>query len=101
VKRGGGVSWASLDAIGDVAALDADGEQVFAFDEAFVRLSAHEPRAADVVRLRFFAGLSLPEVARALEISERTVSNRWTYARAWLARAMREEAERGDQRQAH
>ncbi len=92
VKRGGGVQRIPLEAIGDVADLgtiDRDGgESIFAFDEAFERLEAHEPVVADVVRLRFYAGLSVPETALALSISERTVNNYWAYARAWLAREM-------------
>lgn len=90
LKRGGGAARLSLESIGDVADLarvDEDHAQsVVAFDDAFRRLEAHERRAADVVRLRFYAGLSIPEVAAALGISERTVNNCWAYARAWLAR---------------
>ncbi len=90
LKRGGKAGKVPLDVIGDVADLatinehHADG--VVAFDDAFRRLEVHEPSAAEVVRLRFFAGLSIPEVSAALGISERTVNNRWAYARAWLAR---------------
>lgn len=92
VKRGGGVRPLPLEAIGDVADLDAldeaGGEGILAFEQVFRRLEEHEPRVAEVVRLRFFAGLSVPETARALGISERTVNNRWAYSRAWLAREM-------------
>lgn len=92
VKRGGGVQRIPLEAIGDVADLDTidrdGGESIFAFDSAFERLVEHEPLVADVVRLRFYAGLSVPETATALSISERTVNNYWAYARAWLAREM-------------
>lgn len=97
VKRGGGVQRLPLDAIGDVADLDAldeaHGEGILAFDEVLRRLEEHEPRVAEVVRLRFFAGLSVPETARALGISERTVNNRWAYSRAWLARELNTDAE--------
>jgi RNA polymerase sigma factor (TIGR02999 family) len=97
VKRGGGALRLSLEAIGDVADLDAldeaHGEGILAFDEVFRRLEEKEPRVAEVVRLRFFAGLSVPETARALGISERTVNNRWAYSRAWLARAIGETQE--------
>lgn len=87
IKRGGDRVKLSLDAIGDVADLDAtDSEAVFAFDEAFRRLEEHDLGVADVVRLRFFAGLSVPQTAKALGIADRTVNNRWAYARAWLAR---------------
>jgi len=92
VKRGGNFARIPLDAIGDVADLDAvdqdQAESILAFDEVFRRLEEHEPEVADVVRMRFFAGLSVPETAVSLEISERTVNNRWSYARAWLAREL-------------
>lgn len=100
VKRGGRVPRISLDAIGDVASLDTpgdDGEAFFAFDSAFDRLQAHDEAIADVVRLRFFAGLGVAQAAVALSVSERTVNYRWAYARAWLAREIRalEDAARG------
>lgn len=92
IKRGGGVGRLPLDAIGDVVDLAAAGddraEHVLAFDEAFGRLVDHEPRVADVVRLRFFAGLTVEQAAEALGISERTVNNDWGYARAWMAREL-------------
>ena len=92
IKRGGGAAKIPLDAIGDVADLDTvdqgHAETIFAFDEAFRRLEAQEPRIADVVRLRFFAGLNVPETATALGISERTVNNYWAFARAWMAREL-------------
>ncbi len=97
IKRGGEVVRVPLEAIGDVADLDSidrdQGETVLAFDDAIRRLEEHEPHVADVVRLRFFAGLSVPETAAALEISDRTVNNRWAYARAWLAREFQREGE--------
>ncbi len=90
IKRGGGAPRVPLESIGDVADLDQvdldRAETIFAFDEAFRRLEEQDPGAADVVRLRFFAGLSVPETATVLGISERTVNNYWAFARAWLAR---------------
>jgi RNA polymerase sigma factor (sigma-70 family) len=67
---------------------DDDPEQIVALDEAFRRLEKEDPRAADVVRLRFYAGLSVQETARALDLSERTVKREWTFARAWLFAAL-------------
>jgi RNA polymerase sigma-70 factor, ECF subfamily len=91
-KRGGGADRVSLDAIGDVADLASDGQggQIIAFDEAFGRLEESDARLAGVVRLRFFAGLSNAQTAAALGVSERTVNNDWAYARAWLARELRQ-----------
>ncbi len=94
IKRGGGARGLPLELIGDVADLDAvdreGSEGILAFDEAFRRLEEKEPKVGDVVRLRFFAGLSVPETAEVLGISERTVNNYWSYARAWLARKLSE-----------
>jgi RNA polymerase sigma factor (TIGR02999 family) len=53
-------------------------------DEALERLRQHDPRAAEVVKLRFFAGLTVPEVAAALSVSLATAENDWTYAKTWL-----------------
>ncbi len=57
---------------------------VLEVDEALTKLEAIEPRKAELVRLRFFAGLTLAEAARALGISGSTADNDWAYARAWL-----------------
>ena len=73
--------------LGDVAALSsADSAQILAVDEAFERLESEDQQAAAVVRLRFFAGLSVDEAAKALGLSPRTAARLWTYARAVLYR---------------
>ena len=82
VVHGGGRQRVTLTGV-DLAATD-DLAQVLAVDEAFERLLLADPRAADVVRLRFYAGLSEAETAAALNLSERTVRREWAYARAWL-----------------
>jgi RNA polymerase sigma-70 factor (ECF subfamily) len=86
VKRGGGVRRE----FADVAELadENDPEEILALDEAISRLEQVEPRAAEVVKLRFFAGLTVEETAAVLEMSERTVKREWQYARAWLFRAL-------------
>lgn len=75
----------SLD-LAETAALadDDDPETVLALDDAIERLAQHDERAAKTVRLRFYAGLSVAEVADALETSTRTVLRDWAFARAWL-----------------
>ena len=65
-------------------------ERLLALDEALDRLAAVEPRAAEVVKLRYFAGLTVPEAAQALGISPRTADADWAYARAWLVAAVRD-----------
>jgi RNA polymerase sigma factor (TIGR02999 family) len=86
VKRGGGRSRVPLTALN--LAHEHDLDDVLALDEGIRRLEEQDPMAADVVRLRFFAGLSVQETARALEVSERTVKREWAVARAWLFRAL-------------
>jgi RNA polymerase sigma factor (TIGR02999 family) len=71
----------------EIAADDGCGDLV-ALDEALERLAVADPRKARVVELRFFGGLSLEETADAVGISMRTVQNDWTFARAWLYRAL-------------
>jgi RNA polymerase sigma-70 factor (ECF subfamily) len=64
---------------------DAD---LAAVDDALRRLAEYDPRRARVVELKFFGGLSMEEIAQTLDVSLRTVHNDWTFARAWLYRAL-------------
>ena len=86
MKRGGDPARVSLSEV-DLAA-DQDPEEVLALDDAIRRLRDVDPSAADVVRLRFFAGLSVEETAQTLDVSERTVKREWAFARAWLFNAL-------------
>jgi len=86
-KRSGDLERQSLDALQLVASLPAD--DIVALDEALLRLKQIEPQAAQVVQLRYFAGLSLPEIAQMLDVSPRTADRQWAYARAWLHRELR------------
>lgn len=65
-----------------------DPDELLAVDEAIRRLEEVDGRAADVVRLRYFAGLSVEETGKALDLSERTVMREWSYAKAWLRDAL-------------
>jgi RNA polymerase sigma factor (TIGR02999 family) len=88
VKRGGGRVQVTL---GDVeVGSGLPLEDLLALDEAIHRLEEQDPRMAGIVRLRFFAGLSVEETAKALEVSERTVKRDWAVARAWLYEAIGE-----------
>ena len=90
-RRARGGSAVPLEDIGDVGALAAgDSEQILAVDAAFARLEIEDPEAAAVVRLRFYAGLSVDQAAEALGLSPRTTARLWTYARAALYRMLRE-----------
>ena len=70
------------------AALDRS-EELLALNDALDRLAVIEPRAAEVVKLRYFAGLTVADAAAALGISPRTADDDWVYARAWLVAAIR------------
>jgi RNA polymerase sigma factor (TIGR02999 family) len=87
IRHGGGRRKLDLDRL-NVAAIngfDGDGpDELLALDEALAQLAEHEPAVAKVVRLRYFAGLSVDETAASLEISVRTTNRHWAYARAWL-----------------
>lgn len=71
-----------------VGAQETPSEEIIAVDEALERLAQFDPRQARIVELRYFVGLSIPETAIALEISEATVKRDWTLARAWLHREL-------------
>ncbi len=81
-KHGGDRRRVSLEAA--ESAVLAPSEDLLALDEALTRLTDHDPIKAEVVKLRFFAGLTMPEVARSLNISLATAERHWTYARTWL-----------------
>ena len=86
-KRGGGIQPIVLDDLLKAAATAAvPVEDLLTLESALTRLEAKDPRAAQVVALRFFSGMSTPEVAEHLQVSVRTVEADWTFARAWLRR---------------
>jgi RNA polymerase sigma factor (TIGR02999 family) len=90
-KRGGGrqrVPLAEADAVAETPADD-----LLALDEALDRLAAAHPRMAELVKLRYFAGLSEEEAAAALGLSRATASRSWAFARAWLINALVEQSE--------
>jgi RNA polymerase sigma factor (TIGR02999 family) len=82
LKRGGGRTPQPLDE-GMLVAAPLD-EELLALDGALERLESTTPERAQVVKLRYFAGLSVEETARALDLSPRSVNRLWTSARAWL-----------------
>ena len=84
IKHGGVAVRLSLDEA-DLGAIAAQ-EDLIPLDEALGRLEAHDPLAAKLVKLRFFAGLAMAETAQLLNLSIRTAERTWTYARTWLHR---------------
>jgi RNA polymerase sigma factor (TIGR02999 family) len=82
-KRGGGIANVTLSAAERLA--DESDQSLLQTEEALKRLQALDPRLAQVVECRFFAGFSEPETAEALAVSERTVRRDWLKAKAWLA----------------
>jgi RNA polymerase sigma factor (TIGR02999 family) len=86
VKRGGGIKRVVTD-VADLAACP-DSEQIVALDQLIQRLEAEEPQTAEVLKLRYFAGLSVADTAAATGLSERTVKREWCYARAWMIEAL-------------
>ena len=90
-KRGGtDRKRADISEIAEIAILseETDPGELLALDEALTALEREDPDAAEVIKLRFFAGLSVEETAAALNISDRTVKRIWRFARAWLFEQM-------------
>jgi RNA polymerase sigma factor (TIGR02999 family) len=87
-KRGGDRKKLPSDVL-DLAVID-DPDQIMALDEAISRLEEQDAEAARVVRLRFYAGLSVEETAEVMNISPRTVKREWAFARAFLFRELEE-----------
>jgi RNA polymerase sigma factor (TIGR02999 family) len=69
--------------------LPAPSEEVLAVHEALDGLAAEDAMAAEVVKLRYFVGMTIPQIAEALDLAPRTVDRHWAFARAWLKRAIR------------
>jgi RNA polymerase sigma factor (TIGR02999 family) len=82
-KRGGGAEHVPLENVESFLTVE-EAEELVALDEALERLRVVNPRGADVVSCRFFAGLSLEDTASALGVSTKTVQRDWLTARAWL-----------------
>ncbi|MHC4218739.1 MAG: ECF-type sigma factor [Planctomycetota bacterium] len=87
-KRGGGRQRVPISVL-DLAA-EPDANEIMALDEHLCRLEKENPEAAMVVRLRFYAGLTIDRTADVLGQSPRQVDRLWAYARAWLYRAMQD-----------
>lgn len=88
-KRGCGAPKLPLEAaLGLASDTQLDSETLLAVDQAVTRLGRLHPRQRQVVELRYFMGLTVPEIARALELGHATVERDWAVARRWLAREL-------------
>jgi RNA polymerase sigma factor (TIGR02999 family) len=83
-RHGGGRERIDLDASALVA--PEPGDELLALDEALTKLAAEDPVSADLVKLRYFAGLTIPQAAKMLGVSPRKADFLWSFARAWLRR---------------
>jgi len=90
LKRGGGHKRVELDDAH--LAINESSETILALDEALTRLALEEPAMADLVKLRYFAGLTLEQAAEILGVSCRTADRYWAYARAWLYKEIGQDA---------
>jgi RNA polymerase sigma factor (TIGR02999 family) len=86
IKHGSGAERVELDSA--IMRVDPSLPDLVAVDEALTRLEQIDPRKAEIVSLRYFAGLSIEETAGALDLSPATVKNEWAFARAWLYRTL-------------
>jgi RNA polymerase sigma factor (TIGR02999 family) len=85
VRHGGEYERATFDdEVMSIPVLDRGTDQILAVHDALDRLSAHDARKAELVKLRYFVGLTIKEAAEALGVSEPTANRDWAYARAWL-----------------
>lgn len=82
VRHGAGLERLDLDSV-DLAAT-TDDDTLLRLDEALTRLASEDPEKAALVKLRFFAGLSIPDAAASLGISPATAKRHWAFTRAWL-----------------
>lgn len=86
IKRGGGAGKLRLDE--ELVFVEDDSEELLALHRSLEKLESIDALRADVVKLKFFAGLSNGEIAEALKLSLRTVERHWTFAKTWLRHEM-------------
>jgi RNA polymerase sigma factor (TIGR02999 family) len=70
-------------------AMAVPSEELLAVNDALAALALEDPQAAEVVQMRYFVGMTVPEIADALGLAPRTVDRHWAFARAWLKRMIR------------
>ena len=90
LKRGGGAEREEFDE--SLLVLAAPPDELLAVHDALDVLAAKDPQAAELVKLRYFVGMTMEEAATAMGLAKRTAENLWTYARTWLHREIRRQA---------
>ena len=95
LKHGGGRLRVDLEAVGFLS--KEPSEDLEALDEAINKVAAEDPAKAELVKLRFFAGLTMPEIAQVLKISLATAQRHWTYARTWLFAELQDRVDSANQ----
>jgi RNA polymerase sigma factor (TIGR02999 family) len=90
-KHGGGLLRVDFDHLLPATGDQDRADQLLALDEALAELERHDPRSAELVKLRYFAGLSHQEAAEALGIGRRAADHLWALAKAWLCQQMSRE----------
>ena len=93
-KHGGGLLRVELADAGSLA--KGPTEDLEALDEALDKLAEEDPAKAELVKLRFFAGLTMPEIAKVMNISLATAERHWTYARTWLFAELKDRGDTAD-----
>ena len=91
LKRAGHLNRVDLDDV--EITVEGPSDDIIALDDALTKLGQEHPEKAELVKLRYFAGLTVNEAAKVLGISTSTADRHWTYARAWLFRQLAPEAE--------
>jgi RNA polymerase sigma factor (TIGR02999 family) len=86
VKHGGGLERVDLEAVDVACSMPPD--ELLALDEALIELERADPTGAKIVQLRFFGGLTPPQIAQTLGLSLATVGRSWAFSRAWLFRKL-------------
>ena len=89
-RHGGGLERLEIEEL-DLAA-PAEDDQLLAVNEALDKLAAQNPVKADLVKLRYFVGMTIAEAAEALGLSEPSARRQWAFARAWLFRELKQQA---------
>lgn len=87
-KRGGGAQHESIDEL--ELAEPAEDDRLLAVNDALDELAKEDPESAELVKMRYFVGLSVEEIAEIRGVSARTIGRNWSYARAWLGRYLEE-----------